>query len=75
VHCMGKTNPYYFSPQGKNKTCEPLGTMCLFMRTVLLGTVHTHVLKVTPIAKPNQLQILAHVVGCVGGHLSMPREI
>ncbi len=29
VHHKGKTNPYYFSPQVKNKPSEPLGTMHL----------------------------------------------
>jgi hypothetical protein len=31
-------NSYYFSPQVKNKPYQPLGTMCLLLRTVLLGT-------------------------------------
>jgi hypothetical protein len=34
-----ETNPYYFSPQFKNKSFEPSGTMRLLLRTLLLRTV------------------------------------
>jgi hypothetical protein len=39
VNHRGETDPYYFSPQFKNKPYEPSGTMRLLLRTVLLRTV------------------------------------